>query len=237
MITIHNSSFATQVRLLAALTCCGCLLAGPAGTAVSADQEPVRMTGDVYFHVVDIFGEALPYEVFRFAPTVGSGDFTKTFAGLNGTGIPYGIYTYMLLRSDCSALAPLRGEVAVDQPERWITVVSRQKVAASNGECAEPLMAPPKPVLFRGVFHFPAGSDRPLSVRLRSVYGSEDVELRVAENGTFGVNFTFQGLYIMSVFGKRGLLYTRGVKFYGSSPAAPVTIDLPSSQIGVLTIR
>jgi hypothetical protein len=206
--------------------------------ALSASPVAGAQGANIVFHTVDVFGNSLPYKVDQFVSTTVKGDRSSMFTGLRATGLPFGKYSYRLVRTDFPSHAALVGEVTVDHEDTFCTVVYDGNLFVAEGQAVEPLMTRPRPTVFRGAIRGGPVSDRPISIRLQPAYESTGLEASVDDSGNFRAVGEFRGIYILSIFGEKGLLSMRGIIFKGFTESPPpVVIDLSAPSPEFLTVR
>ena len=199
--------------------------------ALSASPVAGAQGANIVFHTVDVFGNSLPYKVDQFASTTVKGDRSSMFTGLRATGLPFGKYSYRLVRTDFPSHAALVGEVTVDHEDTFCTVAYYGNLFVVEGQVVEPLMTHPRPTVFRGAIRGD-GSEIDRFPRSGSSQHMNPVASKPASMipGNFETVGEFRGIYILSIFGERGSLSMRGIisKGFTESPP-PVVIDLSAS--------
>jgi hypothetical protein len=178
------------------------------------NAQQTQRAAELNFRVVDRFGRSLPYQISQLIAFETKRDLAKGGSGTRVTDVPFGKYAYRLQRTDHPYVAPLQGDITIDQAELWITRVSYSEVVVVDGKVAEPLMSSPLPFSFRGLVRWSRPSDRPVAVRLQPAFEGAALEVGIDSLGTFRMVGYFRGLYTISVFGNDGMLYTSGIVFF-----------------------
>ena len=164
----------------------------------------------IRFHVVNSFGEAIPYEVVSFVNQVtGAEERARFRESLCGTNLPRGIYSYALAKKGTPEPGRMqRGTVSIGEGARWITIVS-VGLTASSGHKEGSIDLDFGKVLPRGrVVPSPEG-DEPVWIRCQSAYSNHAIEAAISRDGTFSLPEVLVGRYVVIVLqGDHTLLLT-----------------------------
>jgi hypothetical protein len=163
------------------------------------------------FEVVDIFGKRIPFRLLSLRSLSGD-EFADRFLGLTGLDIPYGHYSYVLVRAGTAEPSgQTKGEVYLSVPERII------RVKADRGPNGDPSVSVertwPKNFVRRG--RIPSMIDAALGGRIRfqSLYDGESYEYEVDKEGTFFLRDILAGDFAVYVFQQEQLVCMQPIRF------------------------
>jgi len=145
-------------------------------------------TGEVIFHVVDLWGQPVKYRVVSFKHRRDRTEYVGKFQGLHGAGIPlYNPYNYELARDDGSPPSEslISGYIAVLEPETQVTVLG-----ATGPSCCGDVGE----IRAKGVIESLPSHSGPLWVTIQSPYSSSRrQEATVDPRGAFTLTETLYG--------------------------------------------
>jgi hypothetical protein len=212
------------------------------GTLVIRAQ-PTRASeevGAIEFHVIDVYGETLPYYVSAFASTSGEPrNYAQSFKSLRGVQVPYGEYKYLLRRADFDAsLGDLEGKIRINAPTVWQTIVYHgSPIILFNGRPARGDETIPKGIIIRGSIH-PVNPNQRNWVRFQSLYEPYAFDVPVDERGEFQLDHYLRGNYLVMVFDRGKLLKTVAAKFWiGLSSPSPLFINLDDPAVTTISVK
>ena len=205
--------------------------------------EPADCT--VTLRTVDMSGHTLPSRVISFKNAKGQ-EFADRFQGLRA-GVPcdVSLYSFSVVRADVATNIEkhtlIRGTVAADNPETWLTLSSDPSIVISRDrtEAGSVNWRTPDGFVWRGRVTPVAG--RRLWIYLRSAVSRGDFSAFEAEVDATGQFRIYSGLYpgayvlhVMTVEGE--LLYTAPLRIESKAPSRSLLIVIPPS-VATIVVR
>lgn len=196
----------------------------------------------VHFHVVDYFGRSLPYKVTQFEDLNSRRDLSSRFDRLTGSGIPHGTYGYQLSRTDRpSTLSSISGEIALRNPEHWVTLSPEGSVGAlPSGDEVHMSYHIASDFVIRGLVRPVPKGEGPVWIVLQQLYDktyNRSAEAKVDSKGEFRIYVPQWGKSLLTVLQGGQVLHVAVVSFDSvrkGAPSQPVVINLPSAPPKVI---
>ena len=171
-------------------------------------------------------GQSIECEVSHFVGQ-GIGEMATHFRGLQGTQIPYGMYTYGLKRPGGTSTEDLtQGFVSIWSPEALVVVpVRRNAVPGASVDGAIPAG-----FVIRGKINRmpPPSSEKPLWIRLSPIYQKDHLDIKVDPTGEFRIYTPLVGRYILVVIRGDEVLDVQQISFEEGLRLKSVSVELPA---------
>ena len=178
--------------------------------ALCQQQGKQPELGRVTFHVVDAFGQEIPYKVQSFTTRSGP-EMASHFDKLAAIGIPYGYYYYSLVRGDSQAIAGMiRGEWGISASVSSLRLVTARGLSDPTVNIEYTW---PRNFNRPGRISPLPDPDRDAFIRFQSLYGSEVYEYEVSAGGRFNLHDILVGDYVALLFQGGKLVCMQPIRF------------------------
>jgi hypothetical protein len=214
----------------------GCFAALLMTLSAEAQNQDVEPLGTVSIHVIDENGRTIEdCRVDRFVDRHNV-EVATHFRGLDGTKVPYGLYTYVIKLNTSGREAVINGRVSVWLPDNFVVVpVTSAKLAGAAVDRAIPFgfsirgkieSVPPSTT-----------SSSPLWIRLVPIYGTDRLDVAVDQSGEFRIFAPLVGRYLLIVIRGDEVLDVKQVSFNVGEQLEDLIIKLPSRAPEVFQVR
>ncbi len=203
------------------------------GLRLFADPQSDTQTARITLRIVNENGGAAQGTLRRFLDSHGR-DLTPQFAQNTATGIPYGVYRYVIERSP-GASDTISGEVSVWVPE-VLQVVCANWPPVPGASVDRAL--PPGFIVRGRLSPVPEGTGKTqLWVRLCPVFSTRQLDVPVDPSGEFKIYEPLEGIYVLIVISGEQILRTLQVSFEENWRSAEFVVPIEPLAGDILRIR
>lgn len=184
----------------------------------------VNRTGSLTFQVVDRFGKEVAYRMESCTDADGR-EFANSFLGLEASRLPFGTYTYTLIRRDVvTSYGKIKGKTAVRHPQNAVVLVADPTLEfGPEGSFAVDRAVPPDFVISEQINPMPKG---PVWVRLQASFERTVAWAKVSPSGEFRIYEPLMGSFVLYVFKDGALIHLEPVVFLESVRPDPLLVRL-----------